>query len=95
VNDKTKKLQALLDGPIGKGGIHNIVAACARYVGRGATSTTINHHEHVMSQGIKSVVYPVKDVARATMFYRMLLGVEPRADQTYGVAFRVGDQGIE
>jgi len=31
VNDKTKKLQALLDAQIGKGGIHNIVAAMQSY----------------------------------------------------------------
>jgi predicted enzyme related to lactoylglutathione lyase len=63
-------------------------------IGR-ATSTTCNHHEEVvMSQGIKSVVYPVKDIARAKTFYRTLFGVEPHADQAYYVGFRVGDQEI-
>lgn len=47
-----------------------------------------------MSQGIKTVVYPVKDIARAKALYRTLLGVEPYADQPYYVGFRVGDQEI-
>ncbi|MGH9623669.1 MAG: VOC family protein [Bryobacteraceae bacterium] len=48
-----------------------------------------------MSQGIKSVIYPVKDIARAKTFFRNLLGVEPHTDQGYYVGFRVGDQEIE
>jgi predicted enzyme related to lactoylglutathione lyase len=47
-----------------------------------------------LSQGIKTVVYPVKDIARAKALYRTLLGVEPYADQPYYVGFRVGDQEI-
>lgn len=47
-----------------------------------------------MSQGIKTVIYPVKDIARAKTLYRTLLGVEPYADQPYYVGFRVGDQEI-
>ena len=31
MNDKTKKLQTLLDAQIGKGSIHNIVAAVQSY----------------------------------------------------------------
>jgi len=47
-----------------------------------------------MNQGIRTVIYPVKDIARAKTLYRTLLGVEPYADQAYYVGFRVGDQEI-
>jgi predicted enzyme related to lactoylglutathione lyase len=47
-----------------------------------------------MSQGIKAVIYPVKDIARAKMLYSKLLGVEPYMDEPYYVGFRVGDQEI-
>ena len=47
-----------------------------------------------MNQGIRTVIYPVKDIARAKTLYRRLLGVEPYTDQAYYVGFRVGDQEI-
>ncbi len=47
-----------------------------------------------MNQGIKTVIYPVKDVARAKTLFSKLLGVEPYADAPYYVGFRVGDQEI-
>jgi predicted enzyme related to lactoylglutathione lyase len=47
-----------------------------------------------MSHGIKTVVYPVKDIARAKMLFRNLLGVGPYVDQAYYVGFRVGGQDI-
>ncbi len=47
-----------------------------------------------MNQGIKTVVYPVKDIARAKALFRELLGVEPYADAPYYVGFKVGDQDI-
>ena len=47
-----------------------------------------------MNQGVKTVIYPVNDLARAKAFYRILLGVEPYADQPYYVGFRIGDQEI-
>jgi len=47
-----------------------------------------------MNQGIKTVIYPVKDMARAKTLYRTLLGVEPYADQPYYIGFKVGDQDI-
>ena len=45
-----------------------------------------------MSQGIRTFVYPVKDIARAKALYRKLLGVEPYVDEAFYVGFRVGDQ---
>src|SRR5438046_9625341 len=47
-----------------------------------------------MSQGIKTIIYPVKDVTRAKKMFTALLGVEPYADMPYYVGFRVGDQEI-
>src|SRR6266702_4017614 len=47
-----------------------------------------------MNQGIRTVIYPVKDIAQAKRLYSTLLGVDPYADQAYYVGFRVGDQEI-
>ncbi|MGE5461923.1 MAG: VOC family protein [Syntrophothermus sp.] len=47
-----------------------------------------------MNQGIRTVIYPVKDIARAKALFRELLGVEPYADAPYYVGFKVGDQDI-
>jgi predicted enzyme related to lactoylglutathione lyase len=47
-----------------------------------------------MNNGIKTIIYPVKDVPKATTLFRKLLGVEPYADQPYYVGFKVGDQDI-
>jgi predicted enzyme related to lactoylglutathione lyase len=47
-----------------------------------------------MSQGIKTIIYPVKDVERAKSFYTKLLGVTPYVDSAYYVGFKVGDQDI-
>jgi len=51
----------------------------------------INH------QGIRSVVYPVTDLARAKALFSKLLGVEPIADSSYYVGFKVGgiDIGLD
>lgn len=47
-----------------------------------------------MNQGIKTVVYPVTDLARAKPIFAELLGVAPYADTPYYVGFKVGDQDI-
>ena len=47
-----------------------------------------------MNKGIKTVIYPVKDVNESKTTFRKLLGVEPYADQPYYVGFKVGDQDI-
>ena len=47
-----------------------------------------------MNQGIRTIIFPVKDIARAKMLYSKLLGIEPYADEAYYVGFRVGDQEI-
>ncbi len=47
-----------------------------------------------MNQGVKTVIYPVKDIERAKALFRELLGVEPYADAPYYVGFKVGNQDI-
>ena len=47
-----------------------------------------------MNQGIKTVIYPVKDITQATALFRKFLGVEPYADQPYYVGFKINDQDV-
>jgi predicted enzyme related to lactoylglutathione lyase len=47
-----------------------------------------------MNKGIKTVIYPVKDMSQATAMFSKLLGAAPYADQPYYVGFKVGDQDI-
>ena len=47
-----------------------------------------------MNQGIRTVIYPVKDLAQAKALYSALLGAEPIFDEPYYVGFRVGNQDI-
>jgi predicted enzyme related to lactoylglutathione lyase len=47
-----------------------------------------------MNQGIKTIIYPVKDIARATTLYSKLLGIDPAIAEPYYVGFNVGDQHI-
>lgn len=47
-----------------------------------------------MNQGIKTILYPVKDLSRAKALFTKLLGVEPIADSAYYVGYKVGGQDI-
>ena len=47
-----------------------------------------------MSEGIRTIIYPVKDVAEAKALYATLLGREPYADTPYYVGFKAGGQDI-
>jgi predicted enzyme related to lactoylglutathione lyase len=47
-----------------------------------------------MTEGVKTIIYPVKDLARARTLYSQLLGVEPYADAPYYVGFNVAGQEI-
>ena len=47
-----------------------------------------------MNEGIKTVIFPVKDMARAKTLYSTLLGVAPYVDEAYYVGFRIGDQEL-
>ena len=44
-----------------------------------------------MSTGMRLIVYPVKDLAKSKVLFNQLLGVEPYADASYYVGYRVGD----
>jgi predicted enzyme related to lactoylglutathione lyase len=44
--------------------------------------------------GIKTVLHPVTDLARAKAMYAALLGVEPQADSPYYVGFEAEGQQI-
>ena len=43
---------------------------------------------------LRTIIYPVKDLAQAKKLYSKLLGVEPSTDEAYYVGFKVGDQDI-
>src|SRR5713226_6308186 len=47
-----------------------------------------------MNQGIRTFIYPVRDIERAKKLYSRLLGAAPYVDEAYYVGYRVGDQEI-
>ena len=47
-----------------------------------------------MTAGMRTVIYPVKDLARAKELYGALLGVEPTSDTPYYVGYTIGDLQI-
>jgi len=46
------------------------------------------------TQGIKTVLHPVSDVAKAKKVYAALLGMSPQADESYYVGFEAAGQHI-
>jgi predicted enzyme related to lactoylglutathione lyase len=46
------------------------------------------------TEGIKTVLHPVSDLARAKAVYTALLGIEPQADAPYYVGYEVEGQQI-
>ncbi len=46
------------------------------------------------NEGIKTVLHPVSDLAKAKVVYAALLGVQPQADAPYYVGFDVAGQHI-
>ncbi len=46
------------------------------------------------TQGIKTVLHPVSDLATAKAMYAALLGVQPQADSDYYVGFEAAGQHI-
>ena len=46
------------------------------------------------TEGIKTVLHPVSDLARAKAVYAALLGIQPQADSSYYVGYDVGGQHI-
>jgi predicted enzyme related to lactoylglutathione lyase len=47
-----------------------------------------------MTEGVKTIIYPVKDLAKAKALYRTLVGAEPYGDNPYYVGFSVAGQEI-
>ncbi|MEV2214128.1 glyoxalase [Streptomyces sp. NPDC050997] len=47
-----------------------------------------------MTAGLKTIIYPVKDLARTKPLFAALLGVEPYADESYYVGFRDAGQDV-
>ena len=47
-----------------------------------------------MARSIKLIVYGVRDLEKARVFYTTFLGTEPYADSPYYVGYRVDDQEI-
>ncbi len=47
-----------------------------------------------MTSGLRTIVYPVKDLDHAKAVYASLLGVPPYTDEPWYVGFRVGDQEL-
>ncbi len=69
------------------------------------TSTTIplgpsvasRHNENedrFMTSGMRTVIYPVRDLAQAKKLYGKLLGVAPSMDEAYYVGFSVAGQDV-
>jgi len=46
------------------------------------------------TQGIKTVLHPVSDLAKAKPVYAALLGMAPQADESYYVGFEAEGQHI-
>ncbi|MEU6192605.1 VOC family protein [Streptomyces sp. NPDC047061] len=47
-----------------------------------------------MSEGVQTIIYPVKDAAQAKALFSALLGVEPYADEPYYVGFKAAGQDV-
>jgi predicted enzyme related to lactoylglutathione lyase len=47
-----------------------------------------------VASGMRTIIYPVKNLDHAKALYGTLLGVAPYADEPYYVGFRVGDQEV-
>jgi extradiol dioxygenase family protein len=47
-----------------------------------------------MTSAFRTIIYPVKDLAKAKTLYSELLGVEPYADEAYYVGFNVEGQDV-
>jgi predicted enzyme related to lactoylglutathione lyase len=62
--------------------------------GRAARDAVTSIEEAVVSQGIKTIIIPVRDLAVARALYGTVLGVAPYADEPHYVGFRVVDQEI-
>ncbi|MEV6964991.1 VOC family protein [Hamadaea sp. NPDC051192] len=46
------------------------------------------------TKGIKTVLHPVSDLAKAKEVYAALLGIQPQTDSSYYVGFDIGGQQV-
>jgi predicted enzyme related to lactoylglutathione lyase len=46
------------------------------------------------TSGIKTILYPVRDAARAKELFTALAGAAPMVDQPYYVGWRIGEQDV-
>ncbi|MFJ9409740.1 VOC family protein [Streptomyces sp. NPDC101393] len=47
-----------------------------------------------MTEGMKTIIYPVTDLDQARALFSVLLGVQPATDEPYYVGFRAGGQEV-
>lgn len=47
-----------------------------------------------MTRGMRTIIYPVKDLAAAKAVFSALLGVKPTTDESYYVGFETGEQSV-
>ena len=47
-----------------------------------------------MNEGIKTILYPVKDIDRAKTLFNQLLERQPHTDNPYYVGYSLGDEEI-
>jgi predicted enzyme related to lactoylglutathione lyase len=47
-----------------------------------------------MTEGMKTIIYPVRDLEKAKMLYSTLLGMRPEMDEAYYVGFTLADQHV-
>ena len=47
-----------------------------------------------MTSGVKTIIFPVSDIAQAKAIFAALLGVEPATDESYYVGYPVGGQDV-
>ena len=47
-----------------------------------------------MTEGVRTIIYPVRDLAKAKALYSELLGVKPLMDEPYYVGWNVAGQDI-
>lgn len=52
------------------------------------------YEEFVMTEGVKTIIYPGTDLAKAKTLYSRLLGVPPEMDEPYYVGWNVKGQDV-
>ena len=50
--------------------------------------------KQIMNKGIKTVLYPVKDMEKSKVLFTKFLGVEPYADSPYYIGYKIDGQDI-